>query len=67
MSITLIGIVIALAMNGAQGYTPGGQDLKRWTDMVTLHYNEMSAWLEKNGPTTEKALMQWDAMPPSAK
>lgn len=25
--------------------------------------NEMSAWLEKNGPNTEKTLMQWDAMP----
>ena len=24
---------------------------------------EMSAWLEKNGPTTEKNLMKWDAMP----
>lgn len=29
--------------------------------------NEMNAWLEKNGPGTEKALMKWDAMPkPSA-
>ncbi|MEI8379170.1 MAG: hypothetical protein WCJ09_03520 [Planctomycetota bacterium] len=25
--------------------------------------NEMSKWLEKNGPTTEKTLMKWDAMP----
>jgi len=25
--------------------------------------NEMSAWLEKNGPDTEKNLMKWDAMP----
>ena len=25
--------------------------------------NEMSKWLEKNGPDTEKALMKWDAMP----
>ncbi len=25
--------------------------------------NEMSAWLAKNGPTTEKNLMTWDAMP----
>jgi hypothetical protein len=25
--------------------------------------NEMSAWLEKNGPTLEKKLMIWDAMP----
>jgi hypothetical protein len=25
--------------------------------------DEMSAWLEKNGPTTEKYLMKWDAMP----
>ena len=25
--------------------------------------NEMSAWLAKHGPTTEKNLMQWDAMP----
>jgi hypothetical protein len=25
--------------------------------------NEMSAWLEKNGPDTEKKLMKWDAMP----
>ena len=25
--------------------------------------NEMSAWLEKNGPATEKNLMKWDAMP----
>ena len=24
---------------------------------------EMSAWLEKNGPTAEKNLMKWDAMP----
>ena len=24
---------------------------------------EMSAWLEKNGPATEKHLMKWDAMP----
>lgn len=31
--------------------------------------NEMSAWLEKNGHTTEGNLMKWDAMPslPSAK
>jgi hypothetical protein len=31
--------------------------------------NEMSAWLEKNGPETEKNLMKWDAMPkpPSSK
>jgi hypothetical protein len=31
--------------------------------------NEMSAWLEKNGSTTEANLMKWDAMPklPSAK
>jgi hypothetical protein len=31
--------------------------------------NEMSVWLEKNGPTTEGSLMKWDAMPklPSAK
>jgi hypothetical protein len=27
--------------------------------------NEMSAWLEKNGPDTEKSLMKWDAMPKS--
>ena len=27
--------------------------------------NEMSAWLEKNGPDIEKTLMQWDAMPKS--
>jgi len=26
--------------------------------------DEMSAWLQKNGPTTEKSLMKWDAMPP---
>jgi hypothetical protein len=25
--------------------------------------NEMSAWLEKNGPDTEKNLLKWDAMP----
>jgi hypothetical protein len=25
--------------------------------------NEMSAWLEKNGPDLEKTLMNWDAMP----
>lgn len=25
--------------------------------------DEMSAWLEKNGPTTEKNLMKWNAMP----
>lgn len=25
--------------------------------------DEMSAWLKKNGPTTEKALMQWDTIP----
>ena len=25
--------------------------------------NEMSKWLEKNGPSTEKTLMNWDAMP----
>lgn len=25
--------------------------------------NEMSAWLEKNGPATENFLMKWDAMP----
>lgn len=25
--------------------------------------NELGAWLEKNGPDTEKALMKWDAMP----
>lgn len=25
--------------------------------------SEMSAWLEKNGPDTEKKLMKWDAMP----
>lgn len=25
--------------------------------------NEMSVWLEKNGPTTEGNLMKWDAMP----
>jgi hypothetical protein len=25
--------------------------------------NEMSAWLEKNGPDTERNLMKWDAMP----
>jgi hypothetical protein len=25
---------------------------------------EMSAWLDKNGATTEKTLMAWDAMPP---
>ena len=25
--------------------------------------NEMSAWLEKSGPATEKNLMKWDAMP----
>jgi hypothetical protein len=25
--------------------------------------NQMSAWLKQNGPATEKALMQWDAMP----
>lgn len=24
---------------------------------------EMGAWLEKNGPATEKSLMKWDAMP----
>jgi hypothetical protein len=27
--------------------------------------NEMSAWLEKNGPAIEKELMKWDAIPPS--
>ena len=26
--------------------------------------NAMSAWLDKNGATTEKTLMTWDAMPP---
>ena len=25
--------------------------------------NAMSAWLKKNGPATEKKLMEWDAMP----
>lgn len=25
--------------------------------------DEMSAWLEKNGPMTEKSLMKWDEMP----
>jgi hypothetical protein len=25
--------------------------------------NEMSEWLEKNGPNTEKTLKKWDAMP----
>src|SRR5215469_10995183 len=25
--------------------------------------NEMSAWLEKNGPTTERDLMNWDPIP----
>jgi hypothetical protein len=25
--------------------------------------NEMSAWLEKNGPSTEKTLMKWDDLP----
>jgi hypothetical protein len=25
--------------------------------------DDMSAWLEKNGPTTEKNLMKWDAIP----
>jgi hypothetical protein len=25
--------------------------------------NEMSAWLERNGPTTERELMKWDAIP----
>jgi hypothetical protein len=25
--------------------------------------NEMSAWLKKNGPTTENNLMKWDALP----
>jgi hypothetical protein len=25
--------------------------------------NDMSAWLEKNGPALEKTLMKWDAMP----
>ena len=25
--------------------------------------NEMSAWLEKNGPATEQNLLKWDAMP----
>ena len=25
--------------------------------------NEMSAWLEKNGPDTEKNLLKWDSMP----
>ena len=25
--------------------------------------DEMNAWLEKNGPATEKNLMKWDAMP----
>ena len=31
--------------------------------------DEMSAWLEKNGPATERTLMSWDAMPqpPSSK
>jgi len=31
--------------------------------------NTMSAWLEKNGPTTERELMKWDAItnPPSLK
>jgi hypothetical protein len=27
--------------------------------------DEMSAWLEKNGPDIEKTLMKWDAMPKS--
>ncbi|WP_309717904.1 hypothetical protein [Armatimonas sp.] len=27
--------------------------------------NAASAWLKKNGPSTEKALMAWDAMPES--
>src|SRR5262245_1472880 len=27
--------------------------------------NDMSAWLEKNGPVMEKTLMKWDAMPKS--
>ena len=26
--------------------------------------NEMSAWLKKNGPTTERDLMNWDPIPP---
>lgn len=26
-------------------------------------WNEMNAWLVKNGPNTEKSLMTWDAMP----
>jgi hypothetical protein len=26
--------------------------------------DEMSAWLQKNGPATENNLMKWDAMPP---
>lgn len=25
--------------------------------------NEMSAWLVRNGPGTEKNLMKWEAMP----
>jgi hypothetical protein len=29
--------------------------------------NDMSAWLEKNGPAMEKMLMKWDALPPAAK
>ncbi len=28
--------------------------------------NEMSSWLEKNGPDTERALMTWTGMPPLA-
>ena len=28
--------------------------------------NQMQAWLEKNGRTTETTLMQWNAMPPLA-
>ena len=29
--------------------------------------NEMSAWLEKNGPPTESALMAWSGLPPMAR
>ncbi len=29
--------------------------------------NEMSAWLEKNGPDTEQALMAWTGLPPLAR
>jgi hypothetical protein len=29
--------------------------------------NEMSAWLEKNGPETERALMAWNGIPPLAR